>query len=483
MTAEPVDSQVYRRLLERTSELALRVRLGPPRVVEYLSPAFAELLGLPLADCYAELATLEARVLPEDAARLALPRAGGDAAEVAAEGEPFTLRFLDSAGRPRSTAARQWLVEDEGGLALELLARPSEMFGQGLGERDFAQRLCDTAHAIVLVLDPEGRIVFFNPFMRELSGYELDEVRGRDWFKTFIVEDERPRISALFEQAIDDLEIVANVNAIRTKSGGAREIEWYGKTLHDSQGKIVGLLSVGWDVTDRRALEGELARAQHLASIGTLASTFAHEVGNPLNGMYLQVQMLERRLGRIHEDEPLLLRVEAIKSEILRLNALLEEFRSLNRPQALSLRAMELRGVLEGVLARQVRPLAPEGVRVESEIAPGLPPVLGNADKLEQVFLNLCKNAIEAMPEGGTLVVRARAGGKEGRVLVDIVDTGTGIPDELDVFEPFCTTKVEGTGLGLPLVREIMRAHGGKISYASEIGRGTCFTVELQASG
>ena len=109
-----------------------------------------------------------------------------------------------------------------------------------------------------------------------------------------------------------------------------------------------------------------------------------------------------------------------------------------------------------------------------------LPSVQADADKLKQVFLNLCKNAVEAMPAGGTLTLRAHCAAEQ--VIIEVADTGDGIPDGVNIFEPFATTKAEGTGLGLPIVQQIVTAHGGTLSYTSTPGQGTTFSVVLPLS-
>jgi len=122
-------------------------------------------------------------------------------------------------------------------------------------EKDFAESLVETAQAIVLVLDTEGRIIRFNPYMEEVSGYSLEEVQGEDWFATFLPKCDQDRIRTLFLQAIDDIQTRGNVNPIVTKDGCERVIEWYDKTLKDAEGNTVGLLSIGQDITERKQVK------------------------------------------------------------------------------------------------------------------------------------------------------------------------------------------------------------------------------------
>ncbi|MFH1419202.1 MAG: PAS domain S-box protein [Planctomycetota bacterium] len=129
-------------------------------------------------------------------------------------------------------------------------------------ERDFAESLIETAQAIVLVLDPQGRIVRFNPYMERLSGYRLADVEGKDWFDTFLPERDRDRIRDLFSRAVGGVPTLGNVNPIVTKDGQERLIEWYDKTLKDAQGKVTGVVSVGQDITDRKQAEDALTESE-----------------------------------------------------------------------------------------------------------------------------------------------------------------------------------------------------------------------------
>ena len=135
-------------------------------------------------------------------------------------------------------------------------------------ERDFAERLIDTARAIVLVLDPDGRIVRFNAFMQELTGYTLDEVRGRDWFQTFIPERHRTSTRELFKKAASGTPTRGNVNPVLTRGGKERQVEWYDSILGGKNGQIAGLLIIGHDITERLAANRDRERSQHPARRG-----------------------------------------------------------------------------------------------------------------------------------------------------------------------------------------------------------------------
>ncbi len=129
-------------------------------------------------------------------------------------------------------------------------------------ERDFAEGLLTTAQAIVLMLDTEGRVVRFNPYMERLSGYRLEEVRGKDWFTTFLPKRDQDHMRELFLEAVSDIQTRGNVNPIVTKDGREREIEWHDNTLNDADGNVVGLLSIGLDITERKRAEKALQTAR-----------------------------------------------------------------------------------------------------------------------------------------------------------------------------------------------------------------------------
>jgi len=230
----------------------------------------------------------------------------------------------------------------------------------------------------------------------------------------------------------------------------------------------------------QRAQES-MVRAERLAAVGTLAASLAHEVRNPLNSIQLQLALLDRRLRRLGPEAPPELAglVETAKREIARLDGLVEEFLSLSSVDRLAPVEVDAAELVHEVAAL-MGPLAREaGVRVELRAAPDLPALRVDREKVKQVLINLVRNAIEAMPGGGRLAlgVERRAAG----VILCVEDSGTGIEPGLDVFDFFLTTKRGGTGLGLPIARRIVEAHGGSLTYESHLGRGTSFAVALPA--
>jgi two-component system sensor kinase FixL len=250
--------------------------------------------------------------------------------------------------------------------------------------------------------------------------------------------------------------------------------------------RLLGTVSAQLDVfaerqreqEERRRLQRELIDRERLAAVGETAATLAHEIGNPLNSMYMQAQLLKRRLAKLPELEPRINQiVDVLLAENVRLSQLLNDFRSMSRRSALHMVPTDMNALLEELFLLQQPLLDVGSIEVVREIPAELPTVMGDAGKLKQVFMNLVKNAVEAMPTGGRLTVHAEV--EDQRLVIDVVDSGVGLPEDIDVFEPFQTTKVSGTGLGLAVARQVLAAHEGTIGCSSTPGTGTTFRVVL----
>ncbi len=254
----------------------------------------------------------------------------------------------------------------------------------------------------------------------------------------------------------------------------------------------LGLAARGFDatLTALRRSQAELeafyrermVRADRFAAVGEVATGLAHEIKNPLAGLSGALEVIAEDLGGTSRAEV----VSEMRHQVQRLATTMESLLSFARPPKTRLREADINGTLEKVLflIRQQHAVRGGAVGVESLLDGALPPVLADPGQLEQVFLNICLNACQAMDgRGGTLTVRSFT--SEGRVQVEIQDTGPGIPAELraQVFKPFFTTKREGNGLGLAISARIVADHGGTIVYRCPPGGGTIFAVALQTAG
>jgi signal transduction histidine kinase len=228
------------------------------------------------------------------------------------------------------------------------------------------------------------------------------------------------------------------------------------------------------------------ARHDRFAEIGKVAAVFAHEVANPLNGLSTSLQFALKDLTRFTRidsqrkalDIPIIRdTIQGALREVDRLVELLDDFRSNVPPQSLNLKSTNLEKLVREIVALQGTGYTSCGVTVKLDFQEKLPAIEIDRSKIKQAILNLCKNAIEAMTEGGCLTIKAYLA--EGMVVLEITDDGFGIPDDVDVFELFKTTKPGGTGLGLPVVQQIVSAHNGMIDFTSDPVQGTTFTVRL----
>jgi signal transduction histidine kinase len=226
-----------------------------------------------------------------------------------------------------------------------------------------------------------------------------------------------------------------------------------------------------------------MMKAERMAAVGTLASSLAHEVRNPLNSISLQLVLLSRRVARLGAgpDPELAALTEAARREIDRLDELVGEFLSLSSIDRVRLREQDFPGIVREVLDLMAPMASQKGVSLAEGVSDPLPTILLDREKIKQVLINLVRNAIEATSEGGSVTLTSRLTGDT--VLVEVTDTGVGIEAGLDVFDFFITTKRGGTGLGLPIARRIVEAHGGRLTFESEPGVGTTFCVTLKTAG
>ena len=252
--------------------------------------------------------------------------------------------------------------------------------------------------------------------------------------------------------------------------------------LHDTGGEIRGTVLHVRDVTNRILTEERMRRMERHLGLGSLATGLQHEIKNPLTALSLHVQLLEERLAEGEPDRQTDEIVNVLKTEVTRLNGVLETFRDFASFRELSLLPTNVRSLVDKVV-RFVRPQAEsQNVRISVEKADDLPrQVWLDAPRIDQVLLNLIINALEAMPQGGELALRAARSESDFRL--EVADTGPGIPKDLQqrIFEPYFSTKAYGTGMGLAWSERIVEQHGGRIEFASS-ARETVFRILIPLS-
>lgn len=345
------------------------------------------------------------------------------------------------------------------------------------GSAERLQRLVATSRDAVMFIDRQGTILLANRATCDLFGYEFDELSGAD-VRMLMAEpyaSNHQGYIARYEQtgaarAIGRIREVA----ARHKSGREFPIELSVTQISDSgEGARYGAFIR--DVSDKVRLQGELMQRERQTTVGTTASMLVHEIGNPLNNMALQLEALRRRVARLPDAEGPLEKVDSCLSEVERLSRLVQEFRALTGRRRLMRRPTVMSALVESVATGLGRPDA--AVVIVRSFEDSGQEILVDPDKLRQVVLNLCHNAVEAMPDGGALTLHTTESDSE--FVLEVADTGSGVPPGVDVFEPFVTTKSGGTGLGLAICSEIVKEHGGTLTYETAAGSGTTFRVRL----
>ncbi|HWP48521.1 MAG TPA: ATP-binding protein [Candidatus Limnocylindrales bacterium] len=250
--------------------------------------------------------------------------------------------------------------------------------------------------------------------------------------------------------------------------------------LKNPDGKVVQAIVYVKDITEKRTLYRQVAEAERLTAVEQICATVAHELMNPLTSVLLNIELLEETLTAPEvQTQEARKSLEVIRSELERLASIVTEYHEFTRLPKTKLKRGNINTILMKLLEFLALELYEKRISVRKVFEADLPEVLIDVNQLRQVFLNLFRNAMEAMPQGGRLVVTTRT--RDGKVEIEIVDTGVGI-DKANlerIFEPFFTTKAKGSGLGLPLVRQILKEHRGEIECISEKGAGTTFIVWL----
>ncbi|MHB1423653.1 MAG: two-component system sensor histidine kinase NtrB [Gemmataceae bacterium] len=241
---------------------------------------------------------------------------------------------------------------------------------------------------------------------------------------------------------------------------------------------LLTVAACGWIAARARHRDREQARAECRTEIGLLAGGLAHEIRNTLNAMHSQIALLRKHLPA--DAEPACQRTSLIERAVEELEELVSEFLMFARPTKDELEDVNLPDLIRGVLDFVALDLEQARVTVRTEVDAALPPVYADAAKLRRALLNLVINARQAMPERGTLTVRAWPR-ERGEILLEVSDTGCGIPpeDRANIFRSFFSTRPGGTGLGLAIVQRTIEDCGGHITFDSEVGRGTTFRIGL----
>ncbi len=329
----------------------------------------------------------------------------------------------------------------------------------------------------IMVTDTENRLVLYNKSAERLIPFvSVTEVYERKVWS--VIAD--MEISDFVKSVLEQQETVRDREFSIRLGGGTRTLSCSVLPLVRN-GKIQGNLFHIEDVTEKRAKEIRLRRAESLASLTTLAAGVAHEIKNPLGAIGIHIQLIKKSLqGKSRVGKRALMKhLDVVTEEVERLNKIVVDFLFAVRPMDARLELRDLNGILLDLVKFVEVETAQGDVKLNVELAENLPKLLLDEKFIKQAVLNLVKNALSAMPEGGVLSLRTVR--KGDYVKLQVSDTGIGIPMEyLDkIFEPYFTTKEFGSGLGLTIVYKIVKEHQGEITVDSEPGKGTTFTIKF----
>lgn len=321
----------------------------------------------------------------------------------------------------------------------------------------------------LILANPEGKIIRVNQEFVDVSGFSEKEVIGKPIADFFDKTHERNLSSMLKTQEIKNYELT-----FLTKSGEARFVQISASEVHDKKGQDLGLACIVHDITLQKQMAAKLVAAERFASIGQLAGMVSHDLRNPLSSMSAATYYLKNHYGN-QMDETGKEMLFAIEKSIDYSNKIIKDLLDYSREIKLELEATTPHSLLAASLGLIK---IPANIQLVDNCSDD-PAVNLDVGKISRVFVNLIINAFDAMPDGGTLTITNQST-KDG-LEIDFTDTGTGIsPESMSkLWTPLFTTKTKGMGLGLPICKRIVEAHGGKITVESEQGKGTTFKIVL----
>jgi two-component system nitrogen regulation sensor histidine kinase GlnL len=356
---------------------------------------------------------------------------------------------------------------------------------QGTYPGDYYATVIDSVGDGVIVVDRKGVITLFNPASEEITGFSRRQALGAIFVKLFA--QEKTLVEMVAKTTLTGITISDHENVVVRSTGKVKPVAATCYPLMLGTGENIGAILTLKDITYIRELEAAVRQADRLSTLGTLAAGLAHEVKNPLGGIKGAAQLLERELT-VDSDMRDYTRVMIRETD--RIDHIIRELLELASPRGLKLSPVNLHKVLGDILLLQKHALAGRDITFTKQFDPSIPPIMADEEMLTRLFLNLIRNAIDAMGETGQLTVTSRVladyrmaqNERHSRmVAVEIADDGPGIPAEdlENIWTPFFSTKSGGTGLGLTICHKIVAEHRGMIKAESDPAHGTKFTILL----
>jgi two-component system, sporulation sensor kinase E len=361
-------------------------------------------------------------------------------------------------------------------------------------EKGFLETVFNAIQEGIIVTDSKARITYLNDAACGVFGLEageaigkrLDErIRGLDWESLTRSSGPVSHDMEIFypQNRFINFYVVPLVMEQRepTVAGGGASGGIVAGRHGEATAEEVGHVMILRDITESRRTAQQTIESERLNALRLLAAGVAHEIGNPLNSLHIHLQLMERSVQKLHDGEKAELEqsIDVARSEVNRLDSIVTQFLKAIRPSRPQLRPENVNTIVEEAVRFFAPELQDRDILVEQELRSDLPLLQLDRDQLKQAFYNVIKNSVEAMHRHGTLRIRTDLA--DTHVIVRFVDTGGGMSAEnlSRVFEPYFTTKPTGSGLGLLIVRRIVREHGGELSIESSQGEGLTLTIRL----
>jgi len=373
-------------------------------------------------------------------------------------------------------------------------------------EKGFLETVFNAIQEGIIVTDSKGRITYLNDAACGLFGLEaaeaigkpLDErVRGLDWesltkspgpvshdMEIFYPQNRFINfyIVPLVMEHRESVEVTTHLRGVEEETGQPTSQSFGAPGGHVAgSGEQVGHVMILRDITKSRRTAQQTIESERLNALTLLAAGVAHEIGNPLNSLHIHLQLMERSVQKLHGEAKAELQqsIDIARSEVNRLDSIVTQFLRAIRPSRPQLHPESLNTIVEEAVRFFTPEIQDRDIVVEQELRSDLPLLQLDRDQMKQAFYNVIKNSLEAMKRHGTLRIRTDV--DDTHIMVSFVDTGSGMSagNLSRVFEPYFTTKPSGTGLGLLIVRRIVREHGGELSIESNEGEGLTLTIRL----
>ncbi|BBI34204.1 ATP-binding protein [Cohnella abietis] len=342
--------------------------------------------------------------------------------------------------------------------------------------KEYLESFVNQTSDAILVTDLQGNVGRVNNAFEKMYGWHTSEVLGR--VLSHIPEAQLKEYEDILE-SIGQGKSVADYETIRhIKSGESIEVSITVSPIHDVKGVIVAVAEISRNITARKQTEEVIRRSEKLSVVGQLAAGVAHEIRNPLTTLRGFVQ-LNKQQGSLSDTH-----LDIMLSELDRINFIVSEFLVLAKPQVSEYEQADIRNILNDMISLLDSHASFINVHFETSFEQDIPLIACEVNQLKQVFLNIFKNAIEAMPTGGIITVKLHYVQSDEAVVIRIIDQGRGISTEEmpRLGEPFFTTKPSGNGLGLMVSQRIIANHKGTIVISSKLGEGTCVEIRLKVN-